>query len=360
MTELPLERLPQDLLLATGAYVALRIPYAAGVIGGAVVILVYELLGGMRAVAWTDVVQGCLLMVGMLIIAVLVSAEVGGPAAVVAAIARVAPEKITIESPRVCAVWLSNFLLLALGGPLYPQAIQRIYAARRAGELRRALTTMAFLPLVAITTVVFVGAVGIALFPGLTGVESDEITFKVIAWVVEARPGAYVAVLVVLMAILAAIMSTADSCLLSLSSIFSKDFVARIRGLGEEQAEQLSRWTPLASIATMGLLVVLALARPTTLWNLLVIKFEILIQLSPAFILGTWHDRDDPRAFEARDILAGLVAGLAVALSLYLTDLRSLGGFHAGTLGVAVNYLTCFLSRGHRLRAADPPAAART
>ncbi|MCB1032502.1 MAG: hypothetical protein KDD47_01550, partial [Acidobacteria bacterium] len=158
-----------------------RIPYAAGVVGGALVILVYELLGGMRAVAWTDVLQGTLLIAGMLIVAVLVAGEAGGPAAVVSAIARIAPEKIAIESPQVCLTWLSNFLLLALGGPLYPQAIQRIYAARRAGELKNALTAMSFLPLVAITTVVYIGAVGIALFPGLSGVEADEITFRVIA-----------------------------------------------------------------------------------------------------------------------------------------------------------------------------------
>ncbi|MCB1032501.1 MAG: sodium:solute symporter family protein, partial [Acidobacteria bacterium] len=138
---------------------------------------------------------------------------------------------------------------------------------------------------------------------------------------------------------------TADSCLLSLSSIASKDFIARARGLSAEEAERLTRWTPLASTGAMVVLVLLALARPTTLWNLLVIKFEILIQLSPAFVLGTWHDEGDPRAFAARDILLGLAAGLAVALGLYLSGQRNVGGLHAGTLGVGVNYLACFVAR---------------
>ena len=42
-----------------------QIPYAAGVVGLAAMILVYETLGGMRAVAWTDAAQGTLMLVGL-------------------------------------------------------------------------------------------------------------------------------------------------------------------------------------------------------------------------------------------------------------------------------------------------------
>lgn len=325
-----------------------RIPFAAGVIGGALVILIYEVLGGMRAVAWTDALQGTLLMAGMFLIAGLLAWKIGGPAQVVAGIQQVAPAKLAIPNLQTCTLWLSNFLLLALGGPLYPQAIQRIYAARRLGSLRRALAAMAFLPLIAITTVIFIGAVGIVLFPNLQGVEADQVTFKVIAHLVEIEPLAYTPALVVLIAVLAAIMSTADSCLLSLSSIFTKDFIARARGLSEKEADGLTGWTPWISGSVLAVLVGLALLQPATLWNLLVIKFEILIQLSPAFVLGTLHDKDDPKAFAARDILAGLLCGLVLALGLYATGQRSLYGFHAGTLGVGFNYLVCWGCRSSR------------
>jgi len=42
-----------------------RIPHAAGVVGLASMILFYETLGGMRAVAWTDAAQGILMLVGL-------------------------------------------------------------------------------------------------------------------------------------------------------------------------------------------------------------------------------------------------------------------------------------------------------
>ena len=43
----------------------------------------------------------------------------------------------------------SRVLVVGMGAALYPQAIQRIYAARSAATLRRSLSVMAFLPITA-------------------------------------------------------------------------------------------------------------------------------------------------------------------------------------------------------------------
>jgi SSS family solute:Na+ symporter/sodium/pantothenate symporter len=210
--------------------------------------------------------------------------------------------------------------------------------------------TMAFLPHLAITTVVFVGLAGLVLFPGLSGTEADGVTFRVLAHAVEVEPLAYLPVLLVLLAVAAAIMSTADSCLLSLSSLLTRDVAARLKGLDGERAERLTGLGSLSSILVMVALVAVALRPLATLWDLLVLKFEILIQLSPAFVLGTLHRADEPGAFSARDLLAGLGAGLAVALGLTFSGHRLLWGFHAGTLGVAANYLAVVSSRRWRFR----------
>lgn len=325
------------------------VPYATAVVGGAVVIVAYEILGGLRAVAWTDAVQGVLLAGGFLVILVLLIGEVGTPGEVLARVGEVAPEKVAPPSPLVCAVWASTFFLLLLAAPLYPHAIQRVYAARGPAELRRAFAVMAWLPHLTLTAVVFVGLAGIALFPRLEGVEADEITFRVLGFLVEQHAFAWLPVLVVMMAVVAAIMSTADSALLSLSSIFARDFVGRLRGLGREEAEGLYRLAPVLSVGTMAVVVLLAVQPLITLWGLLILKFEILIQMSPAFVLGTLHDRDHPRAFRGGEILAGLVAGLALAVGLNLAGHATVAGVHAGVLGVAVNYLLVVAGRGVRL-----------
>ena len=326
-----------------------QIPYWTAVVGGAVIVLIYVLLGGMRAAAWTDVMQGALLIIGLAFIVILMWLQVGSPTSVFRTVRLLDPEKVANPSLTVCFVWLSNFLLLALGAPLYPQAIQRIFAARRLRPLRNALAALAVIPLFAATTVMFIGAVGIVLFPHLGPVESEQVTFRVVSHLVESDALAYYPVLMIMMAVVAAIMSTADSCLLSLSSIFTKDFVARVKGLDAAETDRLLRWAPVFSIVVMALLVVLALLPRMTLWGLLIIKFEILIQLSPAFILGTMHDHDDLRGYHVRDILAGLITGLVLTVALYASPLESLGGLHFGTVGVVVNYAVVVLHRWFRM-----------
>lgn len=322
-----------------------RIPYWLGVVGGATIILLYELLGGMRAVAWTDALQGMVLAGGLLLAVALLISEIGSPAEVLRQVAALAPEKMASPSLSLCLLWVSNFLLLFLGAPLYPQAIQRIYAARSLTDLRRALATMALLPHLAISTVVFIGVAGIAIFPVAEGFSSDQITFKVLAYLVENQPLAYVPVVVVMMAVVAAIMSTADSCLLSVSSILTKDFIGRIRGLGADDEVRLARIAPISSIVIMVLIGALAVRPLSTLWGLLVIKFEILIQLSPAFVLGTLHEPGEPGGYRGRDVLVGLAVGLILALGLYASGHSQVLGIHAGVIGVVANYLSCWASR---------------
>ena len=162
---------------------------------------------------------------------------------------------------------------------------------------------------------------------------------------------AYYPVLLVLLAVVAAIMSTADSCLLSLVSILTKDFAVRLRAPEVTEGGRVMRLAPVFSIFTMSVLVFVALSPVTTLWGLIVIKFEVLIQLSPAFVLGTLHSWGEEKAFTSRDILAGLAVGGALTLLLYRSDLGSLYGLQPGVIGLCGNYLAVCLSR--RLRSRD-------
>jgi len=307
-------------------------------------------MGGMRAVAWTDAVQGLLMLVGLVLIVVLIWREVGRPDAVVRTVNLLRPEFVANPDWRMSFAWLSNVMLLGFGAPLYPQAIQRVYSARNLPALRSTLATLAVVPLVVSTTAVFIGATGVALFPQIDPATADRVTFRVLRYIVESNVALYYPALVVMIAIVAATMSTADSCLLSLSSILTKDVIARGRKLTNEQADKLVR--PLAIVGVIFMIAAVGLAmRPRmTLWGLLIIKFEILMQLSPAFVLGSLHDRAHDRAYTVGDILPGIVAGLGLTLALYVSGNQSVAGFHAGTLGFVANYTIVVARRWSRLR----------
>ena len=73
--------------------------------------------------------------------------------------------------------------------------------------------------------------------------------------------------------------------------------------------------------------------------KLLTVKFELLLQLAPAFILGIHCP-----TLRAGPVLAGMAAGLVVALGLsfqqkFGANPISTLGFHAGVAGLAANLI---------------------
>jgi SSS family solute:Na+ symporter/sodium/pantothenate symporter len=133
-------------------------------------------------------------------------------------------------------------------------------------------------------------------------------------------------------------MSTADSALLSISSMLTKDIYAGFLRPGASEAE-LTRLGKILSWTILALLVILAIAlkRETSLVSLLDRKFDILVQLVPAFMLGIrW------RGLRRGPVLAGLAGGLALALTLAFGPFAfveggKIGGFHPGLYGLALN-----------------------
>ncbi len=306
--------------------------YLWAVIALALIMVVYETLGGLRAVAWTDVLQGVVLMLGFVILAVLVFVYFGGPeTSALKIIEKGEGEKLLPPGWAMTREWFSYIFMVGIGAALYPQAIQRLYAARSPVVLRRSLQVMAFLPLTATLIAVFIGITALAHFPGLEGADADRVLTVVFREIQSQGSLGYWLVVVLFAAVLAAIMSTADSALLSISSMFSGDLYRRARpGADEKSLTQVGK---VSSWVLIVILVVLAIQlRHTTLLKLLDRKFDLLVQLSPAFFIGLhW------KGLRARPVFAGLVVGLAIALGLAFAVGGKPWGIHAGLYGLPVN-----------------------
>jgi Na+/proline symporter len=89
-------------------------------------------------------------------------------------------------------------------------------------------------------------------------------------------------------------------------------------------------------MASMALLALAA--RDVTLWGLIELKMELLIQCVPAFLVAIhW------RGLRAGPATAGLVVGsLVVIAGLYL-ETKRLGGVHIGVIGLGLNSLVAVL-----------------
>lgn len=195
---------------------------------------VYLGLGGLRGAAWSDVLQGVTVVVVLVAAAVFVlpAARAADVAAALRGSDLLAPAGAAgFFTPR---VWLSFLLMNAMAIIAYPQMFQRFFAAEDERAFRALLGWWPVMAAVAAVVPVALGLVGTQLVPGLS--TPDLVIPELLA---ETAP-TWVLGLVVGGAV-AAMMSTADSLVLTLSSMVTRD-VYRDHLAGDDDGDESAAW----------------------------------------------------------------------------------------------------------------------
>jgi len=316
-----------------------RIPFGWGVIGLALIMVVYESLGGMRSVAWTDLIQGTILLLGVGMLCVLVVVVYDGPSHIATALRDTQPALFVPPSAQEKRTWLSTVLLLGFGISVYPHMIQRFFAASSASALKRSLQLMVFMPFVTTLLVVLLAVVGVWRFPGLDRAGSEQVLLLLINDLATHVPGLSIMLVLFVCAAVAAIMSTVDSALLSLASMFTADLYRPLRpGSSETHLTRLGKGF---SWGIMALMCGLAMVVPKTIWWLIELKLAYFVQIAPAFLLGATS-----RRLSAGPVLAGLCVGVGITLAHTVRIQSGVPiapkpwGFHAAVWGLAANFAT--------------------
>lgn len=310
--------------------------FTGGIIAMAFIMVIYETLGGMRSVAWTDAIQGVLLLAGVLIIFAVVWTHYGSLASNTDLLMQLRADFFADPLPAQQIKWVSVLILIFFGISVYPQAIQRIYAAKNEPTLKRSLQLMIIMPFLTTLPLIAIAVIGAAHFPGLDKLESEQIVLVMLSEISDIA-GMQIVLTLFVAAAIAAIMSTVDSALLAIASLFTQDIYHRRRP--DASQRELTYVGKAFSWGMMAFMVYLAISLPSTIWWLIQIKLEILCQIAPAIMLGVWF-----KQLNSKMILAGLLAGTAFTLLFLLTSLPSKPfGIHAGVLGLMLNFATIFL-----------------
>jgi SSS family solute:Na+ symporter len=279
------------------------IPYWPLAVVVALVILGYVLFGGSQAVVWTDVVQGIILILGMGVAFVALALGVGQEAA-----GQLDPW-LSLPGPNGRWSWqglFGNQLLFFMATPLFPQFFQRFYMARSAHPFKTLMVVWPLLILLVFFPAALLGVWGRLAFPSL------EKTDQIMPMMLQTLPSGVAAV--VITAALAALMSTADSQLLTASSLVTRDLVVTFfrRQLSPHQEEQLGRWVVLGiGLASF----VIALNPPGLIVEIATWSFQGNAMLFPVLIAGLYWKRATR---------AGAVAGALVSSGLTLGWLSGL------------------------------------
>ncbi|MBB3664627.1 MULTISPECIES: sodium:solute symporter family protein [Prauserella salsuginis group] len=312
------------------------VPYQVGVLVFVFVMLIYSWMGGMRAVALTDVMQGIALLVG--IVALLIGGFVlagGSWSETTQYLVEQRPDAVAVPPLEESVNWFSMILLVGIGIAMYPHAIQRIYSARSERTLKRSLKRMVWMPLITAGAVFCVGLLSTQIFPGLSDDESEQLVGRLTNAVAGINPVFYVVMLLFVGGIVAAIVSTSDSALLSFSSLVSKDLYARYakREIGEHRQVIIGKGV---GVVVVFALLLLAWNPPATLVEIFVLKIELLVQLAPAFVLGLYW-----RRLASGPVFWGMAAGAVLASTMTLTGVETLYGVHGGLIGLVLNLAIC-------------------
>ena len=270
------------------------------------VILAYTFAGGYLAVAYTDFFQSIVMLVGVVWIMVAVLAALGGPTAAHAEIAQIDPSLLTMWGRELAfegkwGIVAGALLIFSVGYMGWPHVVTRHMAMARPATARKAGAWATAWNLVFVPTPYLLGIFAVVLLPQL-----DDPEMAIFAAASSLLPAA--ATGLVMAAIMAAIMSTADSLLLQTGSIAARDLYERF--LNPDASERQMVWVSRAlviALAAIGYAV--ALVEPPSVFSIVVFATSVLgSAFLPAFVCAVWW-----RKANTPGALASIIAGAGAA-----------------------------------------------
>jgi SSS family solute:Na+ symporter len=275
-----------------------EIDFASGIIFSAIITALWAFLGGMRSVAWTDAISGVFMMF-MAILPTFYAFQM-------------LPDRDFSKLGELLYVpnsfWRYD-IFIAYTLPWFffaltnPQVVQRIFIPKDIKSLKRMVILFGFYGLFYTVFVTFIGLqlrllTEYGVFPRIS--DRDLVMPKFL----ELLPP-WLSVLVAL-SIFAAAITTADSIVLTLSSMFTRDLLNNRSVLAGR----------ILVVLTTVAIAVFAIQRPAYIVDLAVMSSTILLCQLP-LILGIFH-WNFGKEFSA---IVTLITGFSIAIFLYYTKL---------------------------------------
>lgn len=298
------------------------LPYFEAMFWGSIVMLAYTFLGGFLAVSWSDVLQGTLMFIALVLVAVLGVSMAGGFATT---FERLETLDATLLDPFVADAgealgWVGILSLLGwgLGYAGQPHILARFMAAKSVEHITVARRVAMLWVVIVLVAAVFVGLSGRLVLPEpLVGTDTEKVFILMsTTYLHPALAGLCLA------GIMAAVMSTASAQLLVASSAFTQDFYGSLFRPQASTAELL--WAGRLSVLVIAVLAfIIALDPSSTVLELVAWAWAGFgAAFGPAVILSLYDARTTRNG-----VLAGIVVGGVTVI--FWKQFASLGGLFA-------------------------------
>ncbi|HSF17491.1 MAG TPA: sodium/proline symporter [Vicinamibacteria bacterium] len=286
--------------------VLLGTPYLVGLLVFGSIVVLYTVLGGMYAVAYTDLIQGVIMIVGFAILAPVAVSAAGGFSEMHRVYREVNPQAISFLG-KMPALWVvSDFLVWGFFQIGSPASVTRFLIPGDDRTLKRAMVYSVFFQSFVYLCATLIAIAAGALLPHL---EQPDLTVPTL--VAELLPPLGGGIVVA--AVLGATMSTIDSILLISGSLVVENIYGKYgrRTLDTSGGLRISRWVTFI-IGALALLV--AIRPPAAIFWIVTMSFSFMTSaFTFPFLLGIWW----PRATREGGI-AGMVGGPIACVGWYL------------------------------------------
>lgn len=292
------------------------IDYSYALTTGTLIIVAYTFFGGYKAVCWTDMIQGLLMLGALIVVPIVMLSHLGGLNEATAIIKEIKPSALSMGE-GIGALSIISALAWGLGYFGQPHILVRFMSIRSTNDI-----PFATLVGIAWMSISLIGACLIGIL-GIAYISKFELTLqdpeKIFIVMSQILFNPWVAG-ILLSAILAAIMSTASSQLLVSSSTIAEDFYKKM----------FNREAPEAVVLNLG-------------------KIGVILVALIAFLIST--DKNSSILSIVAYAWAGFGAsfGSVMLFSLFwsrMTRLGAIAGMLTGTIVVVLwkNFFSSFLN----------------
>lgn len=273
----------------------------------AAILLAYTMLGGFHAVSKTDVIQAGFMFVSLVLLPTIAVIGLGGFGPILEAMHN---EGGGFVSPFAFAFGAVIGLLgIGFGSPGNPHILVRYMSLKNVKEMRQAALISSFWNVLMGWGAVMIGLAGRAYFPDISMLPNEDREQIFLTLGSELLHPLFFGFLLV--AVLAAIMSSADSQLLVGASAFVRDIYQKILGKDKEIPQKklvfLSRIT---TVVFMGLALILAFtAQEFVFWMVLFAFGGLGACFGPALLLSFYW-----KGVSKQGVLWGMITGLMTVI----------------------------------------------
>lgn len=296
------------------------------------IIYIYSEMGGMRTIAWTDALQGSLMLILFFVIA-FSFLNIGWDGSLTNMFQDLVTngngDLLSLPGPVGLFTYqmlVSFFFIFMFGGISYPYISQRLFIFKDEKVIKKLLIFFPILVFLIIIPATIIGLGAASMFPNLA---SGDLALPE---VLKLFTNPLISALAVI-GILAGAMSSADSQLLSVGSILSRDVYKKFFNPNASSNNEL-KWSRIFILLAAALAFLISINPPQLIVSLGVLASSGFVQLVPTYIGGlTWKKATREGALVS--ILVGVVS--LFAFQYWVTPWF---GFHPGFIGLILGTIS--------------------